>query len=107
MSCHIQTAIDMGNGKQDRQPPPRLTSTPPAITLVRVPMHQPEKEPNDKPIKKNERETKRSPGLLRVVVLWPSKRNKSIVDSILEMTAHMAELQRNASTDLAIEVAHG
>jgi hypothetical protein len=35
------------------------------------------------------------------------KRNKGIVDSIAEMTAHITELQRNASADLAIEVVHG
>jgi hypothetical protein len=52
-------------------------------------------------------ETKRSPGLLLVAVSWLSKRNKSIVDSVAEMTAHMAALQRNASADLAIEVVLG
>lgn len=34
---------------------------------------------------------------LRVAVSWPSKVNKSIVESITDITAVMAELQRNPS----------
>ena len=71
----------------------------PAIALVRVPKHQPEKELNDSPTKKNKQRRGDRQILFRVVVSWSSKRNKSIVDSIVEMTAHMA--------DLAIEVVHG
>ena len=42
-----------------------------------------------------------------VGVSWPSNRNKSIVASTAAMTAVMAELQRNASAELDIDVVHG
>lgn len=48
--------------------PAATNELPPAIALVRVPKHQPEKELNDSPTKKNKRRRGDRQVLFRVVV---------------------------------------